>query len=547
MTLQLFSQIAIGVIGGLGLFLLGMKQMSDGMQAVAGDRLRKLIRAVTDNRFIACGVGASITGIVQSSSVTTVMVVGMVNAGLMTLKQATGVIMGTNIGTTVTAWLIALHIGEYGLPILGISALIFLFSKHERVQYTAMVFLGLGMVFFGLELMKDGLKPLRDLPEFLSLMSAFEPSSFAGLIKCVITGALLTAIVQSSSATVAITITLATTGAISYSTAVALVLGENIGTTITAFLASLGTSTVARRAAFSHILFNVIGVTIMLPLFHVYIGFLKTSFPESIPIASRIAFSHSFFNIFVVALLLPLLTPFTKFVTWVVRGKSIREKSHLTYIDTRIYESPAIGIQQSFQEINMMGKDSLKMMNWLKQAMISENANKTLEDKIFHREKIFDLVQKEVVEFIGKMMTGTLSRSLTTEARKQLRMADEFETISDYVTAILKLRCRLRNSELKFSEMDLKDIMEVHDTVCDYLSFVYEAVSTQNFGILPKAMSLGTTVTHKIKNTRSNHLSRLEKNETSPMVNLIYMDMLTDYRRIKDHSLNIAEVLVGEK
>ena len=144
-------------------------------------------------------------------------------------------------------------------------------------------------------------------------------------------------------------------------------------------------------------------------------------------------------------------------------------------------------------------------------------------------------------------MTGTLSRSLTTEARKQLRMADEFETISDYVTSILKLRCRLRNSELKFAEMDLKDILEVHDTVCDYLSFVYDAVNTQNFGILPKAMSLGTTVTHKIKNTRSNHLSRLEKNETSPMVNLIYMDMLTDYRRIKDHSLNIAEVLVGEK
>ena len=521
--------------------------MSDGMQAVAGERLRKLIRAVTDNRFIACGVGASITGIVQSSSVTTVMVVGMVNAGLMTLKQATGVIMGTNIGTTITAWLIALHLADYGLPILGISALIFLFSKNQKLQYTAMVFLGLGMVFFGLELMKGGLKPLRSLPSFIHMMAAFEPSTFSGLIKCIITGALLTAVVQSSSATVAITITLASTGAITYPTAVALVLGENIGTTITAFLASLGTNTNAKRAAFAHILFNIIGVTVMIPLFHQYVKILELAFPETLPIASRIAFSHSFFNIFVVALLLPLLSPFTKLVTSIIRGKHIKEKSHLSYIDTRIYETPAIGIQQSLQEIIQMGNDSLRMMDWLKESISTETILKTLENKIFLSEQNIDLVQKEVVEFIGKMMTGNLSRAFTSEARKQLRMADEYETISDYVTSILKLRCRLRNSELKFSDIDLKEILEVHTMVDEYIRFVLTAVEKQDKGILPEAMSEGNAVTHKVKTIRSNHLGRLVNNETSALFNLIYMDMLTDYRRIKDHSFNIAEVLVGEK
>ena len=547
MEQHLVSQIFIGVIGGLGLFLLGMKQMSDGMQAVAGERLRKLIRAVTDNRLIACGVGASITGIVQSSSVTTVMVVGMVNAGLMTLKQAAGVIMGTNIGTTITAWLIALHLADYGLPILGISALIFLFSKNQKLQYTAMVFLGLGMVFFGLELMKGGLKPLRSLPAFIHMMAAFEPTSFSGLIKCVITGALLTAIVQSSSATVAITITLASTGSITYPTAVALVLGENIGTTITAFLASLGTNTNAKRAAFAHILFNIIGVTIMIPLFHQYVKILELAFPETLPIASRIAFSHSFFNIFVVLLLLPLLSPFTKFVAYIIRGKTIKEKSHLSYIDTRIYETPAIGIQQSLQEIVQMGHDSLKMMDWLKESISNETVPKTLENKIFLSEQNIDLVQKEVVEFIGKMMTGNLSRDFTSEARKQLRMADEYETISDYVTSILKLRCRLRNSELKFSDIDLKEILEVHTMVDEYIRFVLTAVERQDKEILSEAMAEGNAVTHKVKTIRSNHLGRLVNNETSALFNLIYMDMLTDYRRIKDHSFNIAEVLVGEK
>jgi phosphate:Na+ symporter len=267
MDIKLIIQIFIGTIGGLGLFLLGMKQMSEGMQAVAGEKIRKLISAITDNRLIACGVGAAITSLIQSSSVTIVMVVGMVNAGLMTLRQAIGVVLGADIGTTITAWLVALHIVDYGLPILGISALFFLFSNNDRIRFTAMITLGLGMIFFGLELMKQGFQPLHDKPEFLALFSRFEPTSYIGVIKCVLVGSLITALIQSSSATVAITITLANTQVIGFETAVALVLGENIGTTITAYLASLGATTDAKRTAFTHIIIKVIGVIIMIPLF----------------------------------------------------------------------------------------------------------------------------------------------------------------------------------------------------------------------------------------------------------------------------------------
>lgn len=547
MDFPLLIQIIIYVIGGLGIFLLGMKNLSEGMQAIAGERLRRMISAVTDNRIIACGVGASVTGIIQSSSVTTVMVVGMVNAGLMTLRQATGVIMGTNIGTTITAWLVALQITDYGLPILGLAALIYLFSKNERIQYTALVFLGLGMVFFGLELMKSGMRPLRSMPEFISLIAAFAPTSIMGLLKCVFIGAFTTALVQSSSATVAITITLATTGSITFETAAALVLGENIGTTVTAFLASLGTNTTAKRAALAHFFFNLIGVTILIPIFQHFIHFLNWILPEHLPIATRIAFTHTSFNSMIILLLLPLLEPFTRLVELAVPGKKIKEKSHLTYIDLRLYDSPGLAIQQSYREILLMSENIQKMMGWLRSAMSEPAQNTLLENKLFHREQIFDLIQKEIMEFIDRMMTGTLSHDVTKEARKQLRMADEFESISDYIITLLKLRCRMRNSNLSFSDTGREELLGLHDFVTDYLVHIEKALKHKNPEALSKIQNLGNQITHRVKDIRSNHLERLENKETSPLASLIYMDMLSAYRRIKDHALNIAEALAGEK
>jgi len=547
MNAELAVQITFGVLGGLGLFLLGMKKMSEGMQAVAGEKLRKLISKVTDNRFIACGIGTAVTSLIQSSSATTVMIIGMVNAGLMTLKQAIGVILGADIGTTMTAWLIALKISEYGLPILGISVLFYLFTKNDRVRYTAMMVLGLGMVFFGLQLMKEGMQPLQNIPDFLILFSRFEPGNFTGIIKCVLVGSFVTAIIQSSSATVAITITLARTGAIGYETAVALVLGENIGTTVTALLASLGTTTNTKRTAYAHILIKVLGVTLMVPLFFQYVGLLKLILPAHVAIATRIAFAHTGFNIFIVTIFLPLRNLFARFITFVAPSKLHKEKPHLTYLDIRMFDTPAIGIQQSYQEIALMSEGIQKMMEWLRESQANAHTNRAVENKLFHREKIYDLIQKEIVEFIDKMMTGTLSHSVTTEARRQVRMADEFESISDYIIAILKLRCRMRNEGLAFAEKGKEEMLCLHDAVSDYLRMIHEAVQERNNEILPQALSLGDTITHKVKDTRSDHLSRLEKHETSPLASLIFMDMLNAYRRIKDHSINIAEVLAGEK
>lgn len=257
---ELILSVVCKVLGGLGVFLLGMKYMSEGLQAVSGERLRKIITVATDNRIMGMLVGLTVTSIIQSSSVTTVMVVGLVNSAMMTLTQAIGVIFGANIGTTATAWILTLNISKYGLPLLGFAAFFFLFSKNERVRYTGMTLMGIGMVFFGLELMTDGFKPLRTLPDFVRWFHSFEATSYPGVMKCVAVGCILTMIVQSSSATVGITMGLASTGMINFETAGSLVLGENIGTTITAWLASLGANTNAKRAAYAHICFNTLGV-----------------------------------------------------------------------------------------------------------------------------------------------------------------------------------------------------------------------------------------------------------------------------------------------
>ena len=246
METEALIRLVCGLVGGLGLFLLGMKNMSDGLQAVAGASLRRLIGAVTGNRFAATAVGTLVTCIVQSSSVTTVMVVGFVNSGVMQLTQGVGVIMGANIGTTITGWILVLNIGKHGLPMLGLAAIVYLFSRGDRWRYWAMTIMGIGMVFFGLELMKDACAIIKGMPAFETWFKAFSATTYPGVLKCAAVGCVLTMIVQSSSATLGITISLATQGIISYETAAVPVLGENIGTTITAFLASLGTTTNAR-------------------------------------------------------------------------------------------------------------------------------------------------------------------------------------------------------------------------------------------------------------------------------------------------------------
>lgn len=538
-------KIIFGAMGGLGIFLLGMKNMSDGIQAVAGSRLRKLINAVTNNRVLACGVGTVITCLVQSSSITTVMVVGMVNARLMNLMQAIGVILGANIGTTITGWILVLKVGKYGLPMIGISAFFFLFSKRERIRFLAGFVLGLGMIFYGLLLMKTGFAPLKELPAFVDWLARFKPETYFGVIKCCLVGAVLTAIVQSSSATLGITIGLATSGVIDYPTAAALVLGENIGTTITAYLASLGASKNAKRAAYAHMLINIVGVLWITAIFQYYIKLIVHFVGDDT--TACIAATHTGFNVVNMLVFMPFIPLLSKLLYKLIPMAKIKEKPHLTYLDVRMLETPTIGIEQSRREILQMADINKQMFKSLKEFITSASPDKKKIDKTFNHENVLDIIQKEISEFLSQLISSQTSHKVALEAKEQLRMADEYESISDYIISILKLNLKMRESDMEFTDAGLKEILDLHDQTSKYVAYVSKGVELKNKDILSEAATRGEALTYLVKKYRTNHLERMSAGAILPLKSLIFNDMLSSYRKIKDHALNIAETLAGKK
>lgn len=565
MDLGLFFKIASQVVGGLGVFLLGMKHMSEGLQAVAGNRLRKMVGAVTNNRVMGVMIGMLVTCLVQSSSVTTVMVVGFVNSSIMTLIQAIGVIFGANIGTTLTGWILVLKVGKYGLPILGIAAFFFLFAKKERLRYVGMAIMGIGMVFFGLELMKNGFKPLRGLDEFQTWFHAFQATSYPGIIKCAAVGMILTMIVQSSSATLGITIGLAATGVIEFQTAAALVMGENIGTTITAWLASLGTNTTAKRAAAAHVLFNVLGTAWFIALFPVVVKTMcrliaaQTGYnPMDIHIENMaehdfeqiitagIALTHSCFNITNVILFTPFAGLLAKLVTRLIPDKETKEISHLTYLDIRMLDTPSLGIVQSQKQLDFMAESVTNMMDQLHNCL-NGKGDARLEGKLFHREEILDTVQKEIFLFLSNMVSGQVPADITAKANMQMRLADEYESLSDYIVSVLKSLKKIEENELPFDEPAREKLIILHNRVAAYLDKINAYMKTDSLKTATWAGTEGSAISELMKEIRRDHLNNLRKEETSPYFSLAYTDMLNFYRRMKDHSLNIAEVIAGEK
>ncbi len=555
-----FFQLACELVGGLGIFLLGMKHMSEGMQAVAGSSLRRLIGSVTSNRFLAVIVGTLVTCIVQSSSITTVMVVGFVNSGIMELSQAIGVILGANIGTTITGWILVLKVGKYGLPILGAAAFVYLFSKGDRWRYWAMAIMGIGMIFFGLELMKDACAIIKENPNFESWFQQFQADSYFGVLKCALVGCVITTLVQSSSATLGITISLAFQGVISYETAAALVLGENIGTTITALLASLGATTNARRAAYFHVIFNLIGVFWITLIFSWYIGLIqwivdvdvakivmvggKETFPNT---TIAIAATHTVFNLANMLLFLMFVPMFVRLLTWFVPAKEFKEKPRLSDLDIRMLETPLLAIDQSHKEIERMGDGCEKMIGWLAELRDQDDPDKALANRLQQREKVLDSIQDEVSEYITNFLAGNIPHAIADEARLQLRMADEYESVSDYIVQLDVFDRKLRRDGHRFTAEHRKDLGDLNRHLAEYLASINEALTQKNRNILVKTSPISKRIKSEIKQLRHKHLDELSGGTISPAISVAFLASLNAYSRVLDHTVNIAESISGEK
>lgn len=544
------------------MFLVGMKHMSEGLQSVAGEGLRKIISVVTENRILGVLVGVFVTCVVQSSSITTVMVVGLVNSGFMTLTQSIGVIFGANVGTTITGWILTLNIGKYGLPLLGAAAFFYLFSKRDGIRYAGMAVMGIGMVFFGLELMSNGFRPLREMEQYRMWFYAYDAGTYINVLKCMLIGCVLTLLVQSSSATLGITMGMAMSGVITFETAAALVLGENVGTTITALLVSIGVGPNAKRAAYAHIIFNLFGalwisilfLPVYMPLIRAVIGhdpntmIMRAGEPMYPYILAAIALTHTGFNVMNTLLFIPFLKPLAWLVTRMAPDKEgEKEVSRLTYLDVRMLNTPELSIVQSQKEIHRMARSVDDMLEWLEKHLASGKEDNEWVRSILKQEVAMDRIQEEIVDFLGRLVSGQISHNVMDTARRQLRLADEYESLSDYITSVAKGIAKLRKNAITLLPEEQADLLALHHKVVDYVKMVRAAMEAEDTNFMLQPEGTGKDVTRFMKECRRRHLAFLCEHDISPLQSTVYMDMLNFYRRMRDHALNIAEIVAHEK
>ena len=563
-TLDL-EEMIFSILGGLGIFLLGMKFLSDGLQTIAGNKLRRLIGMVTDNRILATGVGLVVTMLVQSSSITTVMAVGFVNSGIMALKQAIGVILGANIGTTITGWILVLKVGKWGLPIIGLFAFLFIFAKKEKLKYLAFTFIGIGMVFLGLEFMKNGFKPIKGIPEFETWFSVFQATSYLGVLKCAAVGCILTMIVQSSSATLGITMGLAATGIISFETAAALVLGENIGTTITALLAAIGTTTNARRAAYFHFIFNIVGVLWITALFQAYLPIIRgivgvdpntmvmSNGSETYPyIQEGIALVHTIFNVVNTLFFLPIAGYVADFLMRVVKDE-VNTSTNVTNLDFEMIASPFAAIEQSSHEISKMHTSNVKMMDALDECMKTSETNGKHADIITEGESRLDLVQKDITHFLTTLLSEHVALDIAESGSEHLRVADEYESISDYILTILKLLKRLQDNDLDLNSHHKEQLHILHEKVISCFEFAV-LPEIKDGGTDPEALQkavakskeTGKLISHLIQDLRRENWKFASENKPAPLFVTVYSDILTCYKKIYGHLKNVVQAEAHE-
>ena len=551
------------VVGGLGIFLLGMKQISEGLQAVAGPKMRKLVAAATTNRFAGVATGAIVTGIIQASAVTTVMVVGMVTSGIMTLMQAINVIIGANIGTTVTAWLVAIFPkldATFGLGLAGFSALVYLFAKKESWKYWGLIFLGLGLIFYGLDLVKSNMSPLSQTESFINALKSFavtDPVSGAfsvwGMLKCIFVGAVATALIQSSSATTAIAVVLVTQRMISFDTAATLVLGMNIGTTVTTWFAAIGAPTDARRAALAHTLFNLIGVIIMAPFFPLLLPLADKIFGISQMDTTGLGFAvagiHTAFNVINTGIFLPFTSQFAWIITRIIPDAKIHELPRLTVLNP-LKLAPVVAVEQARKEVEQMSHRCEAVINDVRTILFGEGTEEN-ENSIFHAEEELDILQHEVSQFLGVIMTTNLPSDVANRARMLLRVADELESVSDDAAALVKQFIRMRKANMKLSDRGQADLLSLHDMCKSFAGTVFEAFRQGKVyaaDLLNHMHSDASSITVRVKEIRKAQMTRMaDKDPTlNPLCSVIVLDILNLYRRLKEDCLNIGEAMLEE-
>ena len=537
--------ILLTVLGGLGIFLLGMKHLSEGLQAAAGNGLRKFMSRATGHRIVGVMSGIVSTIIVQSSSIITVMLVGFVSTALMTLPQAFAVLIGANIGTTATVWIIAYAPNPQMLGLVGlaIGGAMYFFFRGERVHNLGLTVIGLGLVFLGLAFMSQGVMPIRQNPEIAKLFTTMSADTYGGILKVAISAALLTAVIQSSAATIAIAMALVSQQLITYEVAIAVLFGANVGTTATGWLAAIGGTADAKRTALSHTLSNLIGSLILVWFFPFFLK-VRDVIPSQM---GAIAITDTVFAICRGCIFFPLVRPFVKFIERLVPQPE-DEKPHLSALKFGVRLSPVIACDQALMEVDFMKASNLDLLDCVRQVLSGE-AGSDVEKHIVHREDILDNVQKEVTEFLGSIMSKRLALDVSERARRLLRLTDELESVSDECASILKVVKRLRRQEQQMSEKSLKVILNVHARIAAFAEEVTPLIRSPR-GVIPleKLQAESKALHEHVRECRKIQLGRIGPEDPGSSIRVLgELDIINAYERIRAYYLNCAETLAGGK
>lgn len=551
------KDIIFGVAGGLALFIYGMNLMGEGLKKSAGERLRIILETITKNPITGIIIGALVTMIIQSSSATTVMVVGFVNARLMTLRQAIGVIMGATIGTTITAQLIAFNIGEYAYLIAALGFILFFFVKYKNWQYIGEVLFGLGVLFIGLNTMSDMLKPLANHPVFAEWIVDLGKHPVIG----VLVGTIMTMVVQSSSATVGVLQTIASQPVmindtiqplIPLASAIPILLGDNIGTTITALLASIGANKAAKRAAVAHTLIKIFGTIIFLMLMPFFLK-LVLFLPPHIDLAQgitavdiikrQIANAHTAFNTLNSVIWIPFIGFLTMLVTKIVPGEEIYIEKGVKFLNPRVINNAAVALELSAKELVRMGEFAANMLTTVKNAFVSLDAS--TRSQVDEMEETLDYLQEQIINYMSTVVSQiSLTEPESLRLTDLMHVVGDIERIGDHCINMIELTEYKTKEGLKFSDQANQELESVFDLTSQMVSEAINALRSNDFTSAHRVLELEEKMDKLEAELRYNHINRLNQGSCNPQSAVCFVEIMKNLERIADHCNNIAEAVL---
>ena len=540
-----YVSIILPFIGGLGMFIYGMQIMAQGLENAAGSKMKSLLEVLTKNKFFGVLLGAFITAVIQSSSATTVMVVGFVNAGIMNLTQAMGVIMGANIGTTVTGWLVssvewakALSPANIAPVAVMIGVIVMLTGKRRSTKDISSIIVGFGILFIGITTMSDAVEPLQQSEAFCNLFVTLGHSPFLGIVA----GALVTAVIQSSSASVGILQSLAAAGLVPFNAAVYIIMGQNIGTCVTAIMSSIGAKKTAKTAAVMHLLFNIIGTIIFSVVAIVFFKVINPGFGEGLITQTEISTVHTIFNIGTTILLFPVSDWIIKLAKKLEREDSDDVDEGQVILDDRMLETPSIALQSTVSEMVRMGHVVRGTMDRTRDVLITKKREEI--EKIREEETIADGLCKGITEYAIKLNTLSINEKEHQEVASILQIVSDIERVSDYCENISEFAENLKDQKASFSEIAREEIQQMEDVCIDCFRYAIEALEERSKEKAMKVIEKESQADELEIALRTAHMKRLARNECSTESGIVFLDALVCLERISDHARNIAEEIL---